>query len=202
MLTSLLVYASHFRLQLTFDHRTIFFFFDSLIRPVWTLHCISWLSFPSHVKYMLGLLDFNKAMIRIWGCIWVNLNCIWFEIFDGIDGHPFLFHLEENYCATCYGFRFSCCSNHIGVSHFFLPNIQIAYNLGFKVVSKCSLILSWFEKSSLLQDVVRKGSGGWKKVVAEFGEDILWDDGEIDRAQLGQLVFSDPSKRQLLNRYK
>lgn len=54
----------------------------------------------------------------------------------------------------------------------------------------------------LLQDVVRKGGGGWIKVVAEFGEDILRDDGEIDRAQLGQLVFSDPSKRQLLNRYK
>lgn len=50
--------------------------------------------------------------------------------------------------------------------------------------------------------MVRKGSGGWKKVVAEFGEDILRDDGEIDRAQLGQLVFSDPSKRQLLNGYK
>ncbi|KAJ8644315.1 hypothetical protein MRB53_006063 [Persea americana] len=34
------------------------------------------------------------------------------------------------------------------------------------------------------RDVVRKGSGGSKKVVAAFGEDILQDDGEIDRAQL------------------
>ena len=50
--------------------------------------------------------------------------------------------------------------------------------------------------------MVRKGSGGSKKVVAAFGEDILQDDGEIDRARLGQIVFSDPSKRQLLNRYK
>lgn len=50
--------------------------------------------------------------------------------------------------------------------------------------------------------MVRKGNGGWKKVVEAFGEDILKDDGEIDRGQLGQIVFSDPAKRQLLNRYK
>ncbi|XP_077251184.1 dephospho-CoA kinase-like isoform X2 [Tasmannia lanceolata] len=50
------------------------------------------------------------------------------------------------------------------------------------------------------RDVVKKGSGGWKRVVAAFGEEILQDNGEIDRARLGQIVFSDPAKRQLLNR--
>ncbi|XP_072996099.1 dephospho-CoA kinase [Typha latifolia] len=50
------------------------------------------------------------------------------------------------------------------------------------------------------RDVVRKGSGGWKKVVKAFGDDILLENGEIDRAHLGQIVFSDPEKRQLLNR--
>ncbi|XP_008805755.2 dephospho-CoA kinase isoform X1 [Phoenix dactylifera] len=49
-------------------------------------------------------------------------------------------------------------------------------------------------------DVVRKGTGGWKKVVAAFGNDILLENGEIDRARLGQIVFSDSTKRQLLNR--
>lgn len=48
--------------------------------------------------------------------------------------------------------------------------------------------------------MVKKGTGGWKKVVAAFGDDILLENGEIDRARLGQIVFSDPSKRQLLNR--
>ena len=52
-----------------------------------------------------------------------------------------------------------------------------------------------------LQVVVRKGTGGWKKIVKAFGNDILLESGEIDRARLGQIVFSDPSKRQLLNRY-
>lgn len=50
------------------------------------------------------------------------------------------------------------------------------------------------------RNVLKKGTGGWKKVVAAFGEDILLDNGEVDRAKLGQIVFSDPGKRQLLNR--
>lgn len=50
------------------------------------------------------------------------------------------------------------------------------------------------------RDVVRKGTGGWKKVVAAFGDDLLLENGEIDRARLGQIVFSDATKRQLLNR--
>ncbi|XP_049380400.1 dephospho-CoA kinase-like isoform X3 [Solanum stenotomum] len=50
------------------------------------------------------------------------------------------------------------------------------------------------------KNVLKKGTGGWKKVVAAFGEDILLDNGEVDRAKLGQIVFSDPEKRQLLNR--
>ncbi|XP_049379684.1 dephospho-CoA kinase-like [Solanum stenotomum] len=50
------------------------------------------------------------------------------------------------------------------------------------------------------RNVLKKGTGGWKKVVAAFGEDILLDNGEVDRAKLGQIVFSDLEKLQLLNR--
>ncbi|GAB2212989.1 hypothetical protein Drorol1_Dr00021000 [Drosera rotundifolia] len=50
------------------------------------------------------------------------------------------------------------------------------------------------------RDVLKKGTGGWKKVVGAFGEDILLPSGEVDRPKLGQIVFSDPAKRQLLNR--
>lgn len=50
------------------------------------------------------------------------------------------------------------------------------------------------------RDVLKKGTGGWKKVVAAFGEEILQADGEVDRPKLGRIVFSDPAKRQLLNR--
>ncbi|KAA0044355.1 hypothetical protein IC582_017521 [Cucumis melo] len=51
----------------------------------------------------------------------------------------------------------------------------------------------------IARDVVEKGTGGWKKVVSAFGEDILLSNGEIDRRKLGQIVFADPAKRKLLN---
>lgn len=51
------------------------------------------------------------------------------------------------------------------------------------------------------QDALKKGSGGWRKVLAAFGNEILLDSGEVDRVKLGRIVFSDPGKRQLLNRY-
>ncbi|PHT83562.1 Dephospho-CoA kinase [Capsicum annuum] len=41
-------------------------------------------------------------------------------------------------------------------------------------------------------NALKKGTGGWKKVVAAFSEDILLDNGEVDRAKLGQIVFADP----------
>ncbi|OMO81875.1 Dephospho-CoA kinase [Corchorus olitorius] len=52
----------------------------------------------------------------------------------------------------------------------------------------------------IARDVLKKGTGGYKKVVAAFGPEILQDDGQVDRLQLGRIVFSDASKRQLLNR--
>ncbi|KAL1133012.1 hypothetical protein V6Z11_A12G011700 [Gossypium hirsutum] len=52
----------------------------------------------------------------------------------------------------------------------------------------------------IARDALKKNSGGYKKVVAAFGPDILQDDGQVDRLKLGRIVFSDASKRQLLNR--
>lgn len=49
--------------------------------------------------------------------------------------------------------------------------------------------------------MLKKGTGGWRKVVAAFGDEILLPSGEVDRPKLGQIVFNDPDKRQLLNRY-
>ncbi|PKA56736.1 dephospho-CoA kinase [Apostasia shenzhenica] len=49
-------------------------------------------------------------------------------------------------------------------------------------------------------DAVRKETPGWRKVVNAFSNEILLESGEINRSHLGQIVFSDPTKRQLLNR--
>ncbi|EFH39939.1 predicted protein [Arabidopsis lyrata subsp. lyrata] len=48
------------------------------------------------------------------------------------------------------------------------------------------------------RDVLKKGSSGWKRVVAAFGEEILLPSREVDRPKIGQIVFSSDSKRQLL----
>jgi dephospho-CoA kinase len=46
----------------------------------------------------------------------------------------------------------------------------------------------------LIHDILRKGGDAYEPVVAEFGEGIVGEDGEIDRRALGRIVFSDPAK--------
>lgn len=40
-------------------------------------------------------------------------------------------------------------------------------------------------------DVYRPGSEGWRRVVTEFGQQVVASDGTIDRKRLGAIVFSD-----------
>lgn len=49
------------------------------------------------------------------------------------------------------------------------------------------------------REVVKPGTIGLKKIVSTFGKDILLSDGALDRKKLGELVFSDPSKRKKLD---
>lgn len=48
-------------------------------------------------------------------------------------------------------------------------------------------------------ETYRRSTETYKKLVARFGEQILAQDGEIDRKKLGALVFSDPSAREFVN---
>lgn len=43
----------------------------------------------------------------------------------------------------------------------------------------------------LAHQVVARGTDAWEQIVREFGREILRPDGEIDRARLGAIVFSD-----------
>ncbi len=47
------------------------------------------------------------------------------------------------------------------------------------------------DADELVHELQRKDTPVWARVVGEFGEGILRADGEIDRAKLGALVFSD-----------
>jgi dephospho-CoA kinase len=49
------------------------------------------------------------------------------------------------------------------------------------------------------REVVAAGTAGLKDVVAEFGDQILRDDGTLDRSKLGTLVFENQEKRAVLN---
>ncbi len=47
--------------------------------------------------------------------------------------------------------------------------------------------------------VVMPGSTGLTRLVAEFGKNLLRNDGSLNRQLLGELIFADPEKRQRLN---
>jgi dephospho-CoA kinase len=46
---------------------------------------------------------------------------------------------------------------------------------------------------------VEKGELAYQKIVAEFGDDIVLPNGDIDRQKLGSIIFHNAEKRQLLN---
>lgn len=49
------------------------------------------------------------------------------------------------------------------------------------------------------REVVIPGAPGLEAVVAAFGSEVLRQDGTLDRAKLGGIVFPDQKKRELLN---
>jgi dephospho-CoA kinase len=53
------------------------------------------------------------------------------------------------------------------------------------------------DADALAREVVAPGSPGLAEVVAAFGADVLRD-GELDRARVASIVFSDPAARQRL----
>ncbi|MFE0418681.1 dephospho-CoA kinase [Streptomyces tendae] len=51
----------------------------------------------------------------------------------------------------------------------------------------------------IAREVVAPGTPGLAAVVAAFGEDVLAEDGALDRPKLGSIVFADPEKLAVLN---
>ena len=49
------------------------------------------------------------------------------------------------------------------------------------------------------REVVMPGTIGLAEIVRNFGEGVLTDKGELDRAKLGSIVFADAAKLSLLN---
>ncbi|MFF0697586.1 dephospho-CoA kinase [Streptomyces tendae] len=51
----------------------------------------------------------------------------------------------------------------------------------------------------IAREVVVPGTPGLAAVVAAFGEDVLAEDGTLDRPKLGSIVFADPDRLAVLN---
>ncbi|MDQ6885166.1 MAG: dephospho-CoA kinase [Candidatus Dormibacteraeota bacterium] len=55
------------------------------------------------------------------------------------------------------------------------------------------------DADQLAREVVEPGEPALEQIRAAFGNDVLRDDGRLDRARLAEIVFSDPVARERLN---
>lgn len=76
----------------------------------------------------------------------------------------------------------------------------IASGKSYVASALAELGASTIDADQVAREVVVPGSTGLVQVVAAFGYEILLPSGELDRAQLGSIVFSDPDKRLELER--
>jgi dephospho-CoA kinase len=54
------------------------------------------------------------------------------------------------------------------------------------------------DADQLAREVVRSGTDGYREVIAAFGPDAISSDGELNRKKIGEMVFSDSTKLQVL----
>ena len=55
------------------------------------------------------------------------------------------------------------------------------------------------DADQIARAVVKKGLPAYREIVAQFGRKVLLSDEEINRTMLGDIIFNDPQKKQLLN---
>lgn len=56
------------------------------------------------------------------------------------------------------------------------------------------------DADAVSREVVEPNTAGWRQIVETFGETVLNTDSTLDRAKLGEIVFSDEHKREKLNK--
>ncbi|CAL9407477.1 Dephospho-CoA kinase [Streptomyces sp. enrichment culture] len=66
-----------------------------------------------------------------------------------------------------------------------------------RLLVECGAVL--IDADRIAREVVEPGTPGHAAVVEAFGEDILAEDGSLDRPRLGALVFNDPERLAKLN---
>ncbi|WP_030596583.1 dephospho-CoA kinase [Streptomyces fulvoviolaceus] len=66
-----------------------------------------------------------------------------------------------------------------------------------RLLVECGAVL--IDADRIAREVVAPGTPGLAAVVEAFGQDVLADDGSLDRPKLGSIVFADPDKLAVLN---
>jgi dephospho-CoA kinase len=76
---------------------------------------------------------------------------------------------------------------------------SIAVGKSFACQVFCELGVPVLDADLTAREVVEPNTKGYLQIIESFGNDILQPNGEINRAKLGAIVFSDEAKRNLLN---
>ncbi|MET9835148.1 dephospho-CoA kinase [Streptomyces sp. NPDC006385] len=66
-----------------------------------------------------------------------------------------------------------------------------------RLLVECGAVL--IDADRIAREVVAPGTPGLAAVVQAFGEDVLAEDGSLDRPKLGSIVFADPDRLAVLN---
>ncbi|MFI9148996.1 dephospho-CoA kinase [Streptomyces sp. NPDC053367] len=66
-----------------------------------------------------------------------------------------------------------------------------------RLLVECGAVL--IDADRIAREVVAPGTPGLAAVVEAFGDEVLAEDGSLDRPKLGSIVFSNPDKLALLN---
>ena len=65
------------------------------------------------------------------------------------------------------------------------------------ILKECGAII--IDADLIAHAVVKKGLEAHKRIAAHFGKQILLPDGELDRPQLGNIIFNHPAQKEMLN---
>ncbi|MBO5245272.1 MAG: dephospho-CoA kinase [Selenomonadales bacterium] len=66
-----------------------------------------------------------------------------------------------------------------------------------RILSECGAPI--IDADLIARAVAERGEEGWRGIVAAFGEGVLLEDGQLDRAKVGEMIFRDEKKRALLD---
>ncbi|MER7555532.1 dephospho-CoA kinase [Nocardioides sp. NPDC126508] len=66
-----------------------------------------------------------------------------------------------------------------------------------ELLAGCGAVI--VDSDKIAREVVEPGTPGLAAVVEEFGPTVLTESGELDRAQVGEIVFADEGARERLN---